>query len=187
MGVRQLARLHDTPAPCCRSRAEVLTHPVQRGLCQRAVAGKWSSARWYLHEPPRQPGADLPIIYGLWGREPSTSLPFPDDRHQGGLDPQDHRLFTERLRQQGSGVSWSRARGEVAIHHRGLSGFTLAEPVPPLRHAARTPPGPEMLPDGESGSAGTPAQGHRRRHTCGGGVALARPVGTQEDCGGEWA
>jgi putative transposase len=40
-------------------------NPVQRGLVQRAVDWKWSSASWYLLDPPRQQLADLPIIRGL--------------------------------------------------------------------------------------------------------------------------
>ena len=40
-------------------------NPVRRGLCGRAVDWKWSSARWYLHEPPMQQDPDLPIIHGV--------------------------------------------------------------------------------------------------------------------------
>ena len=39
-------------------------NPVKRGLCQRAVDWKWSSARYYLDLPARKyPG--LPMIHGL--------------------------------------------------------------------------------------------------------------------------
>jgi putative transposase len=40
-------------------------NPVKRGLCRRAVDWKWSSARWYLGDPPRQQEPDLPFIHGL--------------------------------------------------------------------------------------------------------------------------
>ena len=40
-------------------------NPVRRGLCQRAIDWKWSSARWYLLDPPRQQDPDLPFIHGL--------------------------------------------------------------------------------------------------------------------------
>jgi len=40
-------------------------NPVRRGFVTRAVDWKWSSARWYLFDPPRQRFADLPFIHGL--------------------------------------------------------------------------------------------------------------------------
>jgi putative transposase len=40
-------------------------NPVRRGLVTRAVDWKWSSASWYLLDPPRQQFADLPYIHGL--------------------------------------------------------------------------------------------------------------------------
>lgn len=40
-------------------------NPVTRGLCQRAIDWKWSSARYYLAEPPKRQDADLPFIHGL--------------------------------------------------------------------------------------------------------------------------
>lgn len=40
-------------------------NPVKRGLCTSAIEWKWSSARYYLNEPPRQQEADLPHIHGL--------------------------------------------------------------------------------------------------------------------------
>ncbi len=40
-------------------------NPVRRGLCQRAVDWEWSSARYYLDEPPRQQHPNLPMIHGL--------------------------------------------------------------------------------------------------------------------------
>jgi putative transposase len=40
-------------------------NPVRRGLVKRAVDWKWSSASWYLLNPPRQQLQELPIIHGL--------------------------------------------------------------------------------------------------------------------------
>jgi putative transposase len=40
-------------------------NPVQRGLCRRAIDWIWSSARYYLTEPPKQQFSDLPFIHGL--------------------------------------------------------------------------------------------------------------------------
>jgi putative transposase len=40
-------------------------NPVRRGLCQRAVDWKWSSARYYLDQPAQQQYPDLPMIHGL--------------------------------------------------------------------------------------------------------------------------
>jgi putative transposase len=40
-------------------------NPVRRGLCERAVDWRWSSARFYLCDPPRQQDPDLPWIHGL--------------------------------------------------------------------------------------------------------------------------
>lgn len=40
-------------------------NPVARGLCRRAVDWKWSSARYYLGDPPKQQFPDLPFIHGL--------------------------------------------------------------------------------------------------------------------------
>ncbi len=40
-------------------------NPVRRGLVERASDWKWSSARWYLNDPPREQDPDLPIIPGL--------------------------------------------------------------------------------------------------------------------------
>ncbi|MCR4413367.1 MAG: transposase [Thermoguttaceae bacterium] len=39
-------------------------NPVRRGLVNRAVDGKWSSARYYLVDPPRQ-YASLPSVHSL--------------------------------------------------------------------------------------------------------------------------
>jgi putative transposase len=40
-------------------------NPVRRGLVKLAIDWKWSSARWYLHDPPRQQIPGLPFIHGL--------------------------------------------------------------------------------------------------------------------------
>ena len=40
-------------------------NPVTRGLCRRAIDWKWSTARWYLLDPPKQQDPDLPFIHGL--------------------------------------------------------------------------------------------------------------------------
>ena len=40
-------------------------NPVQRGLVKRAIDWKWSSASWYLLDPPRQQLRALPFIHGL--------------------------------------------------------------------------------------------------------------------------
>lgn len=40
-------------------------NPVKRGLCRRAIDWYWSSARYYLLQPPCQQFAGLPYIHGL--------------------------------------------------------------------------------------------------------------------------
>lgn len=40
-------------------------NPVTRGLCLQAVEWRWSSARYYLLEPPRQQFDDLPFVNGV--------------------------------------------------------------------------------------------------------------------------
>ena len=40
-------------------------NPVNRGLCDKAVDYKWSSARYYLLEPPKQQFPSLPHIHGI--------------------------------------------------------------------------------------------------------------------------
>ncbi len=40
-------------------------NPARRGLVARAVDWKWSSASWYLLNPPRQQLAGLPFVHGL--------------------------------------------------------------------------------------------------------------------------
>ena len=53
------------PASIQKSLDYIHNNPVTRGLCHRAIDWKWSSARWYLLDPPRQQDPDLPIIHGL--------------------------------------------------------------------------------------------------------------------------
>jgi putative transposase len=40
-------------------------NPVRRGLVKRAVEWRWSSASWYLLDPPRRQFPGLPFIHGL--------------------------------------------------------------------------------------------------------------------------
>ena len=40
-------------------------NPVQRKLCKKATDWKWSSARYYLLEPPKQQFPELPHIHGV--------------------------------------------------------------------------------------------------------------------------
>lgn len=40
-------------------------NPVRRGLVKRAIDWRWSSASWYLLDPPRQQLPGLPIIHDL--------------------------------------------------------------------------------------------------------------------------
>lgn len=45
--------------------AYIHENPVRRKLCQRAIDWPWSSARYYLGEPPKQQHPELPFIYGI--------------------------------------------------------------------------------------------------------------------------
>jgi putative transposase len=40
-------------------------NPVRRGLVKRALDWRWSSASWYLLDPPRQHLPGLPFLHGL--------------------------------------------------------------------------------------------------------------------------
>ena len=40
-------------------------NPVKRGLCEKPADWPWSSARYYLLDPPRQQFSELPDIHGL--------------------------------------------------------------------------------------------------------------------------
>lgn len=54
-----------TPRAIAASIDYIHNNPVRRGLVKRAVDWKWSSARYYLLEPPRQQFPGLPHIHGL--------------------------------------------------------------------------------------------------------------------------
>ncbi len=40
-------------------------NPVKRGLCEKPVDWPWSSARYYLLDPPKQQFPELPHIHGI--------------------------------------------------------------------------------------------------------------------------
>ncbi len=54
----------NTPASIEAAIDYIHRNPVRRGLVTRAVDWKWSSARWYLLDPPRQQFVDLPFVHG---------------------------------------------------------------------------------------------------------------------------
>jgi putative transposase len=54
-----------TPAAIMASLDYIHNNPVERGLCKRAIDWKWSSARFYLLDPPKQQFPHLPHIHGL--------------------------------------------------------------------------------------------------------------------------
>jgi putative transposase len=54
-----------TPAVIEAAVQYIHMNPVRRGLVERAVDWKWSSARWYLLDPARQQLPGLPFIHGL--------------------------------------------------------------------------------------------------------------------------
>src|SRR5688572_27828046 len=54
-----------TPAVIEAAIEYIHMNPVRRGLVKRAVDWKWSSARWYLLDPPGQQLPGLPFIHGL--------------------------------------------------------------------------------------------------------------------------
>jgi hypothetical protein len=65
-----------TPAAIQASLDYIHNNPVQRGLCRKAVDWKWSSARYYLLDPPGEQFPDLPHIHGLqdaWDRGPEQN------------------------------------------------------------------------------------------------------------------
>ena len=55
----------NTPASLEASIDYIHQNPVRRGLVTRAIDWKWSSASWFLLDPPRQQFADLPFVHGL--------------------------------------------------------------------------------------------------------------------------
>ena len=54
-----------TPAAIAASIVYIHENPARRHLCKRAVDWKWSSACWYLCDPPHRQDPDLPFIHGL--------------------------------------------------------------------------------------------------------------------------
>jgi len=40
-------------------------NPVRRGLCEKTIDWPWSSARYYLLDPPKQQFPDLPFVHGI--------------------------------------------------------------------------------------------------------------------------
>jgi putative transposase len=55
----------NTPASIEAAIDYIHQNPVRRGLVKRAIDWKWSSARWYLLESPRQQYSQLPFIHGV--------------------------------------------------------------------------------------------------------------------------
>ena len=55
----------NTPASIEASNDYIHQNPVRRGLVTRAIDWKWSSASWFLLDPPRQQFVDLPFVHGL--------------------------------------------------------------------------------------------------------------------------
>ena len=55
----------NTPESIQSSLDYIHSNPLKRGLCRKVVDWKWSSARWYLLNPPKQQDPDLPLIHGL--------------------------------------------------------------------------------------------------------------------------
>jgi len=53
------------PATIRSSLDYIHSNPVERSLCRRAIDWKWSSARYYLAEPPKQQFPELPFVHGL--------------------------------------------------------------------------------------------------------------------------
>ena len=45
--------------------AYIHENPVRRKLCQRAIDWQWSSAWYYLGDPPKQQRSELPFIHGI--------------------------------------------------------------------------------------------------------------------------
>jgi putative transposase len=53
------------PAAIEASLAYIHQNPVRRGLCRHVLDWRWSSAQFYLGDPPSQQQAFLPFIHGL--------------------------------------------------------------------------------------------------------------------------
>lgn len=56
-----------TPAAIESAIAYIHENPVRRGLCRRAVDWRWSSARFYLADPPLTQYPELPRLHRLPG------------------------------------------------------------------------------------------------------------------------
>jgi putative transposase len=54
-----------TPAVIEMALEYIHMNPVRRGLVKRAIDWNWSSASWYMLNPPRQQRSGLPLIHGL--------------------------------------------------------------------------------------------------------------------------
>jgi putative transposase len=54
-----------SPDAISSSLAYIHNNPVSRGRCRRAVDRKWSSARYYLGQPPHQQWPGPPRIAGV--------------------------------------------------------------------------------------------------------------------------
>lgn len=54
-----------TPAVIESAIDYIHANPVRRGLCARAIDWRWSSARFYLAEPPGNQFPELPFVHGL--------------------------------------------------------------------------------------------------------------------------
>jgi putative transposase len=54
-----------TPEAIQASLDYIHENPVKRGLCLRAIDWRWSSARFYLGDPPSRQHAPLPFVHGL--------------------------------------------------------------------------------------------------------------------------
>ncbi len=55
----------NTPASIEAAIDYIHRNPVRRRLVTRAIDWKWSSASWYLLDPPKQQFVDLPFIHGV--------------------------------------------------------------------------------------------------------------------------
>jgi len=55
----------DTPEAITASIDDIHRNPVTRELCQQAIDWKWSSARYYLLDRPRQQFPQLPFVDGV--------------------------------------------------------------------------------------------------------------------------
>jgi putative transposase len=54
-----------SPGAIRASLAYLHENPVRRGLCRHSLDWRWSSAQFYLGDPPLQQQAPLPVVHGL--------------------------------------------------------------------------------------------------------------------------